>query len=127
VQSGKTGQMLGLIAAIADEGFDLFLLLTTDNTHLHEQTYKRALASLDTFNVCNETDFTRFTAKKLRQPTLVVLKKNTNVLRTWKNNLATSGYCEGRTLCIIDDEADAASLNIKVNKNEQSTINIQVC
>ena len=41
VQSGKTAQMLGIISRMADEGYKLFLLLTTDNVDLHRQTYKR--------------------------------------------------------------------------------------
>ena len=48
VQSGKTSHMFGLIAAAADQGFNIFVLLTTDNTLLQEQTFKRALADLDT-------------------------------------------------------------------------------
>lgn len=123
VQSGKTGQMFGVISAAADEGFELFILLTTDNIKLQEQTYERALQMLDTFNVCTESDDVRFLQKRLRQPTLVILKKNTNVLRQWKNHISSSKFCEGRAIFIIDDEADAASLNTKVNKKEQSTIN----
>ena len=30
VQSGKTGQMLGIMSKLADEGYLLFILLTTD-------------------------------------------------------------------------------------------------
>ena len=123
VQSGKTGQMFGIIAASADEGFPLFILLTTDNIKLQEQTYIRALQMLDTFNVCGENDDVRFLQKGLRQPTIVILKKNTNILRQWKNHISSSKFCEGRPIFIIDDEADAASLNTKVNKKEQSAIN----
>ena len=60
VQSGKTSHMFGLISAAADEGFNIFLLLTSDNTRLQEQTFIRALNDLDTFCVCNETDYIRF-------------------------------------------------------------------
>lgn len=123
VQSGKTSQMFGIIAASADEGFSLFILLTTDNKKLQEQTYERALQMLDTFNVCGEADDIRFIQKGLRQPTLVILKKNTNILKSWKNHIGSSKYCEGRPIFIIDDEADAASLNTKVNQKDQSTIN----
>ena len=41
VQSGKTAQMLGIISAMADDGYKMFLLLTTDNVDLHRQTYNR--------------------------------------------------------------------------------------
>jgi hypothetical protein len=123
VQSGKTGQMFGLAAATADEGFEIFVLLTTDNVYLQQQTFQRALEKLDTFNVCGEDDEVRFMANKLKKPLLLILKKNTNVLQKWRNNLAASGYCVGRPIFILDDEADAASLNTKVNKKEISQIN----
>lgn len=107
VQSGKTGQMFGLISAAADVGFKLFVLLTTDNVYLQNQTFKRAIRDLIDFEVCDENDETRFFETKLRKPTLIVLKKNTQILKTWKNNIASSKYCNGAPLFIIDDEGDA--------------------
>lgn len=123
IQSGKTSQLFGIITATADEGFPIFLLLTSDNIKLQEQTYQRALQMLTTFNVCGEDDDIPFFQQGLRKPTLVILKKNTNVLRTWKNHISSSKFCQARPLFIIDDEADNASLNTLVNKAEQSTIN----
>lgn len=38
VQSGKTGQMFGIICKAADMGFPAFVLLTTDNVVLQQQT-----------------------------------------------------------------------------------------
>ena len=38
VQSGKTGQMFGIICKAADLGFPVFVLLTTDNVVLQQQT-----------------------------------------------------------------------------------------
>lgn len=46
VQSGKTGQMLGVMASLADEGYKVFLLLTTDNVDLQRQTYNRVRDAL---------------------------------------------------------------------------------
>lgn len=128
VQSGKTGQMFGVMSAAADSGFDLFLVLTSGMTALQQQTFERAMRSIDTFNVCDENDDVRFFSKKLRQPTVVILKKNASVLKKWKNHLASSGYCTGRPIFIIDDEADATSLNTKVNSqdDERSTINMHL-
>lgn len=123
VQSGKTGQVFGVIAAAADEKFELFVLLTTDNIYLHEQTFKRALSTLDTFTVCGENEEIRFKEARMRKPVLIILKKNTKVLQKWRNNLSSSGFCEGRAIFIIDDEGDAASLNTKINNNDQSVIN----
>jgi hypothetical protein len=125
VQSGKTGQMLGIVAAAADadDGFSVFVLLTSDISALQQQTYKRALASMDTFNVCDEHDEMRFLEIGTRKPSLIILKKNTQILKKWRNILSSSGACTGRPIFVVDDEADAASLNTLVNKKEQSTIN----
>lgn len=123
VQSGKTGQMFGVIAAGADQDFKIFLVLTTDNRRLQEQTFKRALDSFPDFCVCNETDSLRFKMNKMRNPVVIVLKKNTSILKKWRNELINSGFLDGSPLFVIDDEADAASLNTKVNKEEISTIN----
>lgn len=123
VQSGKTSHMFGLIAAAADEGFNIFVLLTTDNTLLQEQTFKRALEDLDTFCVCGENDYIRFQANALKKPVIIVLKKNVYVLNQWKNNFSSTNFCMGNPLFIVDDEADAASPNTKVNQNAVSAIN----
>ncbi|MDR1583863.1 MAG: Z1 domain-containing protein [Prevotellaceae bacterium] len=123
VQSGKTGQMFGIIAKAVDKGFDLFLVLTTDNMRLQQQTFKRALDSFPRFCICSETDSIRFTMNKMRNPVVIVLKKNSTVLRKWRNYLVNSTFLTGRTLFLLDDEADAASLNAKVNQNEITAIN----
>ena len=52
-----------------------------------------------------------------------MLKKNYRVLRLWANVFASTGFMKGNPLFIIDDEADAASLNTLVNKSRQSFIN----
>ena len=123
VQSGKTSHLFGLMCAAADEGFNIFLLLTTDNTLLQQQTLFRVRDELPDFCVCGETDEYAFNTNQMRKPAIIVLKKNGNILKKWKNNLSSSHYCEGNALFIVDDEADAASLNTQVNRNKQSTIN----
>jgi hypothetical protein len=122
VQSGKTSHLFGLLCSAADEGFNIFILLTTDNTLLQQQTLFRVRNDLSDFCVCGETDEYAFTTNQMRKPTIIVLKKNSSVLRKWRNNLSSSHFCEGNALFIADDEADAASLNTLVNKNRQSTI-----
>ena len=123
VQSGKTGQMLGVVSTLADNGFEIFILLTTDNVYLQKQTTERTAASLGIFNVYGESDDLPFFTNKLSKPIIIVLKKNSSVLRKWRGFLSSSGYCSGRPIVIIDDEADAASLNTLVNKDRISTIN----
>ncbi len=123
VQSGKTSHMFGLMCAAADEGFPIFILLTTDNIILQQQTLKRAVRDLPEFCVCDETEYLKFNQNQLRKPAVIVLKKNCSVLRQWKNNLASTQFCIGNPLFIVDDEADAASLNTLVNQQRQSQIN----
>lgn len=123
VQSGKTSHMFGLMCAAADESFANFVLLTTDNILLQQQTFKRAERDLCDFCVCDENDYLKFVQNNLKKPAVIVLKKNTSVLKQWKNNFSSTNFCAGNPLFIVDDEADAASLNTQVNKNKQSTIN----
>lgn len=121
VQSGKTGQVLGFISKMADEGYKIFIFLTTDNVDLQRQTFNRVNDSLKTFCVLSEKDEVRFTAG--RKPIVIVLKKNSRVLRKWRDILLNSNACKGQSLVIVDDEGDASSLNTLVNRNRVSTIN----
>lgn len=126
VQSGKTGQMLGVLAAAADLDFEIFIILTTDNVQLQQQTLMRAMKYLDTMCICGKHDDMRFLANEMRKPVVVVLQKNSRILETWQSNLESSGFLTGRPIFIIDDESDNASLNTKINKDDQSTINRRI-
>lgn len=123
VQSGKTGQMFGIIGTAADLGFPVFLLLTTDNVVLQEQTLERVQNDLPEFIICGENDGHKFLESELEEPVIIVLKKNVHVLKLWANILKSSQFMQGNPLFILDDEADAASLNTKINQNGISSIN----
>lgn len=123
VQSGKTGQMFGIMCEAAMKGFYAFLLLTTDNTALQQQTLNRVKRDLPDFLVCDENDSGKFIENQLEKPVVVVLKKNYRVLRLWANVFNTTQFLKGNALFIVDDEADAASLNTLINKDKQSSIN----
>lgn len=123
VQSGKTGQMFGIISKATDIGFPVFVLLTTDNVVLQQQTLDRVKADLDGYCICGENDARIFTDNCLLQPTIIVLKKNARILKLWANIFNSTGFMRGNPLFIVDDEADAASLNTLVNKDRQSSIN----
>ena len=60
VQSGKTGQMFGILSKAADLGFPVFLILTTDNVVLQQQTIDRVKSDLDGFCICVEYDTGKF-------------------------------------------------------------------
>lgn len=123
VQSSKTGQMFGIMCKATDLGFPVFVLLTTDNVILQQQTLDRVKADLEGFCICGENDARIFTENSLLLPTIVVLKKNARVLKLWANIFSSTGFMRGNPLFIVDDEADAASLNTLVNKDRQSSIN----
>lgn len=123
VQSGKTGQMFGIISAAADRDFFVFVILTTDNVILQQQTLERVKKDLPDFCICGEDDSVAFELNEGIRPTVIVLKKNVSTLRRWRKTFLTSRVLEGNPLFIIDDEADAASLNTKVNQNDVSAIN----
>jgi len=123
VQSGKTGQMFGIMCKATDLGFPVFLLLTTDNIILQQQTLERVKADLEGYCICGENDARIFTENSLVLPTIVVLKKNARMLKLWANIFNSTGFMRGNPLFIIDDEADAASLNTLVNRDRQSSIN----
>lgn len=123
VQSGKTGQMFGIICKAADLGFPAFLILTTDNNVLQEQTLERVKNDLDDFLVLGENDSKDFADNQLICPVIVVIKKNSRMLKLWTNIFNNTAFMKGNPLFVIDDEADAASLNTLVNKNRQSSIN----
>ena len=123
VQSGKTGQMFGIMCKAADLGFPVFVLLTTDNVVLQQQTLERVKSDLKGFCICGETDGGLFLENSLVEPAIIVLKKNYRVLKLWANILNSTGFMKGNPLFIIDDEADAASLNTLVNRGRQSSIN----
>lgn len=123
VQSGKTGQMFGIMCKAADLGFPAFVLLTTDNVVLQQQTLERVQSDLKGFCICGENDGGKFIENNLEQPVIIVLKKNVRILKLWANILNSTGFMKGNPLFIIDDEADAASLNTLVNRDRQSSIN----
>lgn len=79
VQSGKTGQMFGIICKAADLGFPVFVLLTTDNVVLQQQTLDRVKTDLEGFCICGENDAALFAENSLMDPVIIVLKKNVRV------------------------------------------------
>ena len=123
VQAGKTGQMFGIISAAADRDFFVFVILTTDNVLLQQQTLERVRKDLPAMCICDEDDSVAFELNEGVLPAVVVLKKNASTLQRWEKTFLTSRVLDGNPLFILDDEADATSLNTKVNENDVSTIN----
>lgn len=126
VQSGKTSHMLGIVADCLDKNFNTIIILTSPNTRLVQQTYDRVFQSFSNVLVCDKDDFNDFRANQNRtipQKSIIVIGKIPAVLDKWIETFDQTRALSGNPVLIIDDEADATSLNTKVNKNEVSTIN----
>ncbi|MBK9512722.1 MAG: hypothetical protein IPO05_03645 [Flavobacteriales bacterium] len=144
VQSGKTASFTAVTAMAADNGYPLIIVLTGTKNNLQKQSADRL-----------EEDLQLKTRKKrkwrhLREPgknegtairqiledyrdkdpdghvALVVLKKHKAVLK--KFMAALKGIdLNGVPVILIDDEADQASLNARVNQDEESPTYSQIC
>jgi len=127
VQSGKTGHYLGIAAAVADkepERLPVFILLTQRLIALQQQTYMDAKQLLTTFDVFDENHEMEFRySLNYSKPKMIVLKKDSTPLNKWIEILNDRSILGGRSLFIIDDEADATGLNTKINDDDQSEIN----
>lgn len=133
VQSGKTSQMMAILAATNDfdtDAFKIFLVVTTDNVSLQSQTFKRFFTDLSDFTVLDERDQDKFrlnfTDRVKPKACIIVLKKNGSVLKSWADEFASvQSKIQGNPVFILDDEADASSLDTRINDDsvESSTIN----
>ena len=64
------------------------------------------------------------------QPALLVVKKNSSVLKRlniWLNTHAENGKINNKSLLMIDDEADNASINTNASGDDPTTINKHIC
>jgi len=157
VQSGKTANYTGLICKAADAGYRLIIVIAGIHNNLRAQTQKRieegfvgaTNASLEkkvigvgkvnasrrplTFTSI-DSDFhkgrvdTGVNLEALKEPVILVIKKNPNTLRNvigWlRNENAERGSKKiNAPMLLLDDEADNASINIKSRSDEISTIN----
>ena len=66
--------MFGIMCKATDLGFPVFVLLTTDNVVLQQQTLDRVKSDLDGYCICGENDARLFAENNLILPTSVVLK-----------------------------------------------------
>lgn len=130
IQSGKTNNMLMAVARASDRGHRLFIILTSDNTWLYEQTLERVTQALPGLLTLGKGSFdspaqaTRVATALLHTGLVLVATKNGRVLERLQTFIHTHCASELRAV-IFDDEADQASLNTLVNSDndELSAIN----
>lgn len=121
-QSGKTEMMIALNARLLDEGTEVIVNLLTDSLDLLDQSLSRFRASGLSPSPKQFTDLPS-DPKELRGKKWVIFsKKNARDLEKLITLLAHQSR-----VVVIDDEADYASPNAKVNKNDKTKINELIC
>jgi hypothetical protein len=145
VQSGKTLSFTTVIGLARDNGFPLVIVVAGNKDNLLTQSHKRLAHDLDVDGgdglpawimeknprlqggqyeqllrqtVSNWSDSTRDDDEK---PTLLLTVLKQNQRLQGLTSLLRRMDLRGVPALVIDDEADHASLNIKVNQGEEST------
>ena len=144
IQSGKTANFSAVIAKAVDEGFKLIVVLSGMHNNLRLQTQARLVEELEKprpescmtlTRVDDKGDFDKKQAVTANRALgskdgfcLVVLKKNTHVLRSfnaWLSKAAPENLKNCAAL-IIDDESDQASVNTNKPEQEPTAINAKI-
>ncbi|QCR33563.1 Z1 domain-containing protein [Lysinibacillus sp. SGAir0095] len=121
IQSGKTNSLIASLAMAADNGYKSFVVLTSDNLWLYQQTISRIRQSLPGITIVgkeeweNNLDSIR-TKLELNGVIFVSTKNVTNLKKLNKTILSTNAY--SKPTIIFDDEADQASLNTNIGKED---------
>lgn len=116
-QSGKTEMMICLTAKLLDEGYDFILHLLNDSVDLLGQNLGRFKSSELSPAAQNYTEILD-PAIKIKGKHVVFCKKNGADFRKLYDKIGTL-----KNIVIIDDEADYASPNAKVNSGARTAIN----
>ena len=155
VQSGKTANYSALIAKAADAGYKFIVVIAGTINNLRNQTQNRLFESFIgelngqvigagkyaaekskmPISLTNEKrDFNKLDADKIKHtlnfdnivtPILIVIKKETSVLKNVVNWLSTqyqNNKIDNHSMLLIDDESDYASINTK-SKEDPTIIN----
>ncbi|MCE9556602.1 MAG: Z1 domain-containing protein [Planctomycetes bacterium] len=119
-QSGKTEMMICLTASLLDDGHKVIVHLMNDSVDLLMQ-------NLDRFRLAGLAPAPRNAADLANSPlstgqkTILFCKKNSKDLQKLIAELTLSG-----PVVVIDDEADYATPNAKINQKERTKINALV-
>ncbi len=117
-QSGKTEMMIALTAKLLDEGFKVIIALLNDSVQLLGQNLERFQRSGLSPSPKKFSEILSPEVQIGDQQWVIFCKKNSKDLQKLINKL------NGQKRCVlIDDEADYATPNSKVNQNEKSKIN----
>jgi hypothetical protein len=125
IQSGKTRAFVGVIARAFDRGFDIAVVLTKGTKTLSAQTVARLASDFREF--IDEDDFLVFdimqppgklTKSEQRRKLVIVAKKQVDNLRRL-TDFFDKDYpdLKNKSVLLIDDEADLASIRFVRAKN----------
>ncbi len=128
VQSGKTVALTTAIALAADNGYRCFIVLTSDNLWLYNQTIERLKGDLQGLEIEGKDQWRGILiAQSSLEPTgnglVLVSTKNTRMLQNLIETLDNLKEALGGTLpvgLVIDDEADQASLDTRANRRARN-------
>ena len=120
VQSGKTRAFLGVIARAFDRGYDIAVILTKGTKSLAEQTLSRVKEDFREFIIADQVDVfdilavPDLTPYELNRKLIFVAKKEDDNLRRLLA-LFQDQYpaLRSKSVLIIDDEADLASVSFR--------------
>lgn len=120
VQSGKTRAYLGVIARAFDRGYDVAIILTKGTKSLAEQTLKRVKQDFSEFIAADQIEVfdilavPELTPYELTHKLVFVVKKEDDNLRRLLS-LFRDQYPQlrSKSVLIIDDEADLASVSFR--------------
>jgi len=131
IQSGKTNSYTGSIAVAADNKYKCFIVLTSDNLWLYNQTLSRLKRGLPGLSILGKEDWENNTSiipSKLKMNGVVLVStKNGTILEKLIEAIKLTKASSYAAL-IIDDEADQASLNTHAAKknDDASPVNAQI-
>ena len=120
-QSGKTEMMICLTAHLLDDGFTNIVVLVNDNVELQNQNLERFRKSGLSPAPKSLQEIKNSEALKNTFKTVIFCKKNAKDLKILNERLRKI-----KKRVVIDDEADFATPNSKINSADQSKINALV-
>jgi hypothetical protein len=120
-QSGKTEMMICLTAKLLDAGHRIIVHLMNDSVDLLTQNLKRFKASGLAPAARNSSELLQSFTLHATQELVVFCKKNARDLQKLIERLKDAG-----TVVVIDDEADYATPNAKINLGTKTKINALV-
>ncbi|QLE40448.1 hypothetical protein FD723_08265 [Nostoc sp. C052] len=123
IQSGKTSIILTTMALAADNGFNNFVVMTSNLNDIYEQTLERIKGALDSFQVFGKTEIRQNSRTTHGLPLALVCPKDPRRLRD-ALNIAQRSNWQNQPVIIIDDEADQASLDTNINDQNKPTSSV---